>query len=266
MDHEPGLGARLGTLYRKHTRFLYAILILAILYVALASAGTVYRPLSPDVLLSKESADTAKEYILGFGEAAPLLFIAIQVAQVVVAPIPGQAAGFAGGYVFGWRLGVLYTMIGLATGSWLVFLLSRKLGRRFVEKLNGAEALKDFEALFRAKDGGFYGKSKDAVRSHGLLTFFLIMLLPALPDDLVCFAAGLSRIPIWKLMIAALLGRFPGMLALSMAGDGFSNADSNTVFVFLIGACVALSVLYLWKRESIEKLMRKAAGVDVTTR
>jgi len=36
-----------------------------------------------------------------WGIWAPLVFIAIQALQVIIAPIPGEATGFLGGYIFG---------------------------------------------------------------------------------------------------------------------------------------------------------------------
>ena len=212
-----------------------------------------------------ESADSLRAYILSWGDAAPVFFIGIQVLQVIVAPVPGQAAGFVGGFVFGWKLGVLYTMTGLTIGTWIVLLLARKFGHAFIDKLGVGAAIGDFEKLFRKKDNSgetVIGRSKKALSSHGLLTFFVIMLLPALPDDLVCFAAGLSGIPIWQLLLAAVLGRLPGMLVLSMAGAGFSTAETNRVFAAAIAVCVLLALLYLWKKQQFERWMRRTAGIE----
>jgi uncharacterized membrane protein YdjX (TVP38/TMEM64 family) len=255
--------SRLAAYYRKHSTLFLGVLGFIALWLVLAFAGMFYQPLSPEVLLTKESADRAKQYILSFGGAAPLFFIVLHVLEVVLAPIPGQAAGFAGGYIFGWKPGVLYTMVGLSIGSLIVFLLSRKLGRAFVERFNGREAMKDFEELLLGEGAshGAYAKSRDAVSSHGLLTFFVIMLLPGLPDDLVCFVAGLSRIPIWQLMLVVIAGRFPGMLVLAMAGDGFSQAETNRIFYLFIAATLAITVLYFWKKSAFERLMRRFAGI-----
>ncbi len=257
-------GCRLVGLYRRHSKLFKVIAIFLAAWVGIAWASSFLPAFSPRVLLSRDNAEALKQHILGFGVEAPALFVGLQVLQVVAAPIPGQAAGFAGGYVFGWRKGLLFTMIGLTLGSWLVFLLSRKLGRGFVERLNGAEAMKEFEALFikeQDKEKNLYGKSKRVVCAHGLLTFFIVMLLPGLPDDLVCFVAGLSGIPIWQLMIATLVGRFPGMLVLSLAGDGFSKAQSNTVSIIFIAVTLALTAAWFCSRQRIERIMRRAAGV-----
>jgi uncharacterized membrane protein YdjX (TVP38/TMEM64 family) len=132
-----------------------------------------------------------------------------------------------------------------------------------VERFNGPEALKDFERLFLPSEGTA-GKIADLVyekpKQHGLLTFFFIMLLPALPDDLVCFVAGLTRIPVWQLLVATVVGRLPGMLVLSLLGDGVSNAQNPMYLWAFIALTVVLTVIYFWKKEQIEGLMRKTAG------
>ena len=258
-----GLGSRIKLFYKKHGKFVNVIIILLGIYAALASIGVFYKPLSPESLLRKENTDAVASYVLSYGLAAPVFFIALQVCQVVVVPIPGQVIGIIAGYIFGWKLGTAYTMIGLALGMIIVFTLSRKLGRRFVERLNGPEAMRDLELLLSSRErttGGFYQKSAQTLRSNALLTFFLIMLLPGLPDNLACFVAGLTKIPVRYLLIAALVGRFPAALTLTMFGDGWAKAQNSTTLLILGGAALLLTVLFIWKKERIEATVRKVAG------
>jgi uncharacterized membrane protein YdjX (TVP38/TMEM64 family) len=51
------------------------------------------------------------------GPLAPMVFIVIQSLQVVFAPIPGEATGFIGGYLFGVPLGLLYSTLGLTSSG-----------------------------------------------------------------------------------------------------------------------------------------------------
>src|SRR5688500_14054075 len=73
--------------------------------------------------------EKARELISQAGPWAPLAFIALQILQVFIAPIPGQVTGFVGGYLFGTFLGTFYTIIGALIGFTLIFYLARKLGR-----------------------------------------------------------------------------------------------------------------------------------------
>jgi uncharacterized membrane protein YdjX (TVP38/TMEM64 family) len=74
-----------------------------------------------------------KEYVLTFGPLAPAAFVLLQVAQVVVAPIPGQVVALAGGYLFGTLAGTAYSILGATIGSYVAFALARRYGREFVE-------------------------------------------------------------------------------------------------------------------------------------
>ena len=116
----------------------------------------------------------------------PLVFIAIQFLQIVFAPIPGQVAGVIAGSLFGPWLGTLYSLVGSVLGCFLVFTLSRKLGRPFVERFVDKKHLKKFDRL---------------TKNAGPMVFFLIFLLPGFPDDIICYLAGLSAIPIRTLVI-----------------------------------------------------------------
>ena len=236
-----------GFLYlcRKHKKFIVALAVLVILFLVLLIFGSRLEAFHPQ---------NAKDFILKFGTVSPVIFILLQIMQIVFAPIPGQATGFAGGYVFGWKSGIIYTMTGLGLGSLLIFILARKLGRPFVEKFNASEAVRDFEKLF-IREKSKIGQGLEQVKKHGLLTFFIIMLLPAVPDDVACFAAGLSLIPIWQLVVVTLLGRFPGMLVLNLVGDGVSRDKLNTIYIVFIAFWIVVTVIYLWKKKSIENYM-----------
>jgi uncharacterized membrane protein YdjX (TVP38/TMEM64 family) len=47
--------------------------------------------------------------ISSFGTNAPPIFILIQILQVIFAPVPGEATGFIGGYLFGTLPGFIYS-------------------------------------------------------------------------------------------------------------------------------------------------------------
>ncbi len=210
-----------------------ALIVLGVLIVGVILLLFLARPLW-GIFTSQESV---KEYILSYGPYAPIAFISLQIVQVLIAPIPGQVIGFVSGYVFGWKLGIIYTMIGLAIGSFIAFFLSRKLGRPFVEKVVDKEALKKFDYLSTRK---------------GPFALFMLFLLPAFPDDALCFIAGLTAIPLRQLMLIAVVGRFPGMLMLNLVGSGVAKNDA-TLIIILISIVLIISAFGWWYRKDIEE-------------
>ena len=182
-----------------------------------------------------------KNFVLSYGPWAPVVLILLQILQVIIAPIPGQIAGFASGYIFGTIKGTIYTMIGTVIGSFIVFVLARKLGRPFVEKVIDKNTLKKFDCISEEK---------------GVYALFLIYLLPAFPDDAVSFMAGLTKIPIKRLMLITFLGRLPGLLILNMLGSGVANSNIKfSVILFSILMVVSFFV-YIYKEE-LEGLFMK---------
>ena len=63
----------------------------------------------------------------------------------------------------------------------------------------------------------------------------MIFLLPALPDDAVCFIAGLTRLPLWRLLLVGLAGRLPGMAVLAYVG---ANLDVRTSPAYAVMAAL----------------------------
>ena len=66
-----------------------------------------------------------------------------------MAPVPGEATGFIGGYLFGILPGFIYSSIGLTAGSWLNFTIGRQLGVRFVRKMIPQDKFDRFDTLLR---------------------------------------------------------------------------------------------------------------------
>ncbi len=75
-----------------------------------------------------------QETVRSTGSLAPAVFVLLLVVQAVLAPLPAPALAAAGGYLFGTAEGFILTWLGALFGGMLCFVLSRILGRRFVER------------------------------------------------------------------------------------------------------------------------------------
>ena len=64
-----------------------------------------------------ESTETLQEYVGSFGVWAPLVFILLQIAQVIFAPIPGNVTTLAGGAMFGFWPAMAYSVFAVFVGS-----------------------------------------------------------------------------------------------------------------------------------------------------
>ena len=164
----------------------------------------------------------------------PIIYILLQVAQTVVAPIPGQVVSTVGGYIFGWW-GILWTMIGSSIGFFIVFWLARRFGRPLVEKIFKKSAIDKFDFV---------------TGEHAAPILFAIFLIPGLPDDMVCYIAGLTKVPIKTLMVLVILGRFPSIVMNNLIGSGLSENNITVVAIATVISVLILGII-AWKKESI---------------
>ena len=163
------------------------------------------------------------------GAAAPVVFVLLQATQVVFAPVPGQLLAGVGGYLFGSILGTLYSVFGMAIGSTVVLVASRRYGRPFVARVLDPETLNRFD--------GF-------VADYGSAGLFVAFLLPTFPDDALCLMAGLTELRYRRFLILLLVGRTPTFLASAVAGTSLASGHLSRVLIVLAGLAVVSAAVY----------------------
>ncbi|WP_439026565.1 TVP38/TMEM64 family protein [Haloarchaeobius sp. DT45] len=179
-----------------------------------------------------------------FEQWAPVVFVAIQTAQVILAPVPGQTLGGVGGFLFGWVAGTTYSILGVALGSYLVFRFARAYGRPAVEDWVTDDVLDGFD---------------DFVDDHGEAGLFLAFLFPAFPDDALCFVAGLSPVSGRRFLALVVLGRLPSFVAVAYAGDSLATGDPKT-FLGIVVVLGVGSVLAYLQRDVLVGLVGRLTG------
>ena len=135
----------------------------------------------------------------------PLLFIVIQLTQVVIAVIPGGLTCLAGVVFFGPWYGFLYSAVGIIIGSCINFYLARRYGEKFIRLFVSDETYEKTKKKFLT------GKKFDVV-------FTAAILLPCAPDDVLCMLAGLTDMSWRKFLTILFLGRPVTIVVYSLGG------------------------------------------------
>jgi len=228
----------------------YIILFLALCVFALA--GYIYSEPLFKYITKYYYLFTDKEKIEGFitsygnGIGAPVAFIIVQILQVLFAPVPGEASGFIGGYLFGITKGFIYSSIGLTIGSWINFLIGRFLGEHYVRKLIPAKQLNRFDTI---------------IKRQGVIAVFILFVFPGFPKDALCFFLGFSAIPIKLFMILASIGRMPGTFMLSLQGSLLLE-QSYEMFALILGICIVLIFIAFRYKENLYRWIERFNGTE----
>ncbi len=182
-----------------------------------------------------------KDFIGSFGAYSPVAYILLQILQIIIAPIPGGAIEFLGGYFFGVNLGFVYSMIGLVIGSWMAFALARMFEKWAIEKFVPPETFKKFEYL---------------VGHEGVIISFLLFLIPGFPKDALCYVLGLTPMHTGIFLLISTLGRIPGTLMACLQGAKAFDAQYKTLIILSGISALVLLVFYIYHDE-IHHLIKK---------
>ena len=162
------------------------------------------------------------------GAWGPVVFMALNIAQVLLAIIPGGPFEVAAGALWGPFWGTLMCDVAMSIGGIITFLFVKKFGIKFIELFTTKEKIESVKFL------------KSSEKSTSLL--FLFFLLPGTPKDLMCYVVGLTDIKWYKWLLINLIGRFPAILLSALGGSALS---SQKIGIFIATFAVILVFYFL---------------------
>jgi uncharacterized membrane protein YdjX (TVP38/TMEM64 family) len=221
---------------RRLSAFVFAGLGAILLGVAVQSwqsDGIVF-----DLLRSDQSAAWKVERLQSFFEAcgplAPVVYVAFVTVEVVVAPIPGLMLYAPGGVIFGGFTGGLLALVGNVLGAGIACGITRTIGSTWLSRVFPEESLE---------------KAQAELDHRGSWLVFLLRVNPLTSSDLVSYAAGFTRIPIWKVMFATMLGMAPLCFAQAWLAESLFVAYPWLLYPLLIaGAIYVIAIAAVIRR------------------
>ncbi len=178
-------------------------LLLWILTAAILG-GSVWALYATGFFEAAGSQEKLGEYIARCAPWSHLAYFGIQLASVVIAPIPSNLTAAAGAYLFGLWPSFLLTWGAVALGSAIVFGLARALGQGFVGQFVSEKAS---------------GKYLDVIRRKRDVFLALAFLFPFFPDDILCILAGLTDISFKRFFLLVAVFRPWGLLVSCAVGS-----------------------------------------------
>ena len=174
-----------------------------------------------------------QNFIEQFGDYAPIIFLLLASILPIFLFPPGIFS-VIGGLLFGFKLGAFLTIIAAIIYTNIMFLISRYFARNKIENfLEKRLTLKQYNRIFGLND-------------NKLATFLIICrLIPILPNSIVSYSYGLTRISFKHYFMANLIGLIPGRLIWLNFGSKLNNIWSLEFLMaaILIIAFVAIGAI-----------------------
>lgn len=178
-----------------------------------------------------------KTLLDGFGDLGPLAPIALAMVESFFPPLPLIAIVALNVAAHGGFLGFAYSWIGVLLGGTLMFLLWRRVVKRFFWKVaSRSEKLE---------------KAQRWVSRFDVASLFMLSVLPFTPSSFMHFAFGISDFDEKRYLITMLLGK--GAMVAMMALFGQSLVSSLKNPVYLILAVVLWGGMYWASKQFCKK-------------
>lgn len=190
------------------------------------------------------SVDKFRRLILSLGFWGRFMFVFLQFLQVTFLPIPSTISTLAGVLIYGPLQAVLLSLAGILLGSVFAFWLGRVFGRKLVSFMVGKDTCNKWaDFLTNAK-----------------YSFFIMMILPMFPDDVLCLVAGITNMSWTFFVVTNLIARPIGVFTTCYLGSGeiipYHGWGLAVWAVILIFVAVMLWLSFKYQKQ-IENFFKK---------
>ena len=190
------------------------------------------------------TAEKLRDLILSWGFWGRFGFVVLSFLQVTFIPLPSTVTIIAGTLLYGPLQAALLSLAGILLGSMVAFFLGRFFGRKLVVFMVGEKTCEKWVKFL----------------NNAKYSFFIMMLLPIFPDDVLCLVAGLTNMSWAFFTITNLICRPIGILTVSYFGSGYIipyHGWGLVAWGFIIVAIIVIIVLSYKYQKQIENFIYK---------
>lgn len=215
----------------KRKKILRIIILSSLIILCLLLTWFVIIPFIRE-LSTDEGRIFIQQKVESFGVFAPLLFILLEITQIILALIPGGPVEMIGGVLFGAIWGLILCEIGIFLATVVIYNLVKRFGRPLVNAFVSEEKFKKFKFL------------NDEKKLE--LIVFVILMIPGTPKDVITYMTSLTDIKPYRFYLLATVARIPAVTSLTLMGSTLSEGKPiMTIIIFLITAAIGITGIFL---------------------
>lgn len=201
-------------------------LVIAVIVLVLTALGALCWRFVPGIYTWITDPAAVHAFVDEHAVLSRLALFGINVAQVVLAFLPGEPVELASGYAFGFIEGTLVCLAASAFATTVIYLAVRRWGWSVVGIFFKREELERYRWL------------QDARRLE--LTMLAVFLIPGTPKDFLTYFAGLTRMRFPAVLAIATFGRIPSIVTSTLAAAAFGEGEYG-IMVAAVVVAIALA-------------------------
>lgn len=183
-------------------------------------------------LRTDEGRKWVEDVMNKLGIFGPIAFVMAEVAQIILAFIPGGPVEVIGGALFGPVKALVFCEIGIFIATVLIYNLVKRFGKPIVSMFVSEEKFQKFKFLHNEK------KLE--------LVVFILLMIPGTPKDVITYIASLTEIRPARFYILATIARIPALTLCVVFGDSLQERNYVlAIAVFAITAVIGITGILL---------------------
>ena len=221
-------------IYKFSIVCLFTETIIVAIYLILFYSG---------LLVHFQSREALQTWIESFGAWGPIIFFIVELAQVILIPVPAQITTLAGVFAFGSLKAFFISSLAVILGSLIAFGVGRTLGVPVLYKIAKTQTVDKYRKL---------------LSNQGSMLLPPLFLFPLFPDDLLCFVAGTTTMTWTYFIVVTLLTRLVGIgcICVFLSGDIIPFSGWGIpVWIVLVILLVGTSFVLLKYQDKIENFI-----------
>jgi uncharacterized membrane protein YdjX (TVP38/TMEM64 family) len=169
------------------------------------------------------------------------IFFTICILQPILLPFPEAATVGAGSAVLGSLPAASISFVGTLSGIVIAYFIAKIGGQKLIRKLVKENHIKQYQHY---------------VARNEISILLILFVIPILPDEIICFGAGISGVSFKKFFVIACVAKLITSFSLAFSVDfAQSLALTNTQLGFLV--IVILGIVMLTSLISKKMLLNR---------
>jgi uncharacterized membrane protein YdjX (TVP38/TMEM64 family) len=179
-----------------------------------------------DATLAGDSKELRRE-LLDLGVVGVLVLLAVALSHAIV-PFPTELVTGAAGYVYGFGGALPMLLVFWLLSALLAYWLAERFGRPLATRLIGADRLDRAEGL---------------VERGGAGALLSVRVIPLIPFNAICYAAGITRVPLARYCWTTVVGILPLTVFVAYLGSRLRSPDFTDPRIWALVAVIVATVI-----------------------